>query len=206
MKTTFYILALFSINFLCAQKIMEKSIVNSNTSFIQINTDNCFEVVMETSNSNELIAEAVIEGEYQKDLVLNVKEEGATIWVSAGFQPNFVNPNDKLSAHKVVSIALKVLIPANQNVNLYGTSSNIKVSGAYKKLDITLNDGSCALEKISETVNVTTQSGDIELHSQAAKIDALSKYGTINKDIVPLGDHHFVLRTTTGNITIKKIE
>jgi hypothetical protein len=36
---------------------------------------------------------ASIDGEYLQDLMVNVAQEGSTVLVSAGFQPNFVFPN-----------------------------------------------------------------------------------------------------------------
>ncbi len=199
-------LVLLSSHFLCAQKIVKKSVVNTTITSIQIDANNCFEVVMTTSGNDELIAEAVIDGEYQKDLELNVKQEGSTMIVSAGFRPNFINPNDKLSAHKVISIALKLTIPEFSRVHLFGTSSNVDVQGWYENLEIALNDGKCVLNKVKENVKITTQSGAIIVRSPAAKINAVSKYGNVLKENIPENDHHFLLRSTTGDITVKKTE
>src|SRR5690606_28318764 len=105
-----------------AQKKVIKTIDNTSVSFIQIDGKNCFSLALETVDAPKITVEAAIDGEYLQDVLVNVKQEGATLLVSSGFQPNFVFPNDKLSAHKVISISLKISIPKNLKVTVYGTS------------------------------------------------------------------------------------
>lgn len=206
MRNTLLLLLMLSIQGVQSQKTVKKSILKSNTSFIQINLDNCFKINLETIETDEMMVEAIIDGEYKEDLMLNVKEEGSTVFISAGFQPNFVHPNDKLSAHKVVSISLKVFLPKYKTVQLYGTNCNVFASGAYQNLKVTLNGGQCTLFHVSESVEVITQSGNIFVNSSSATITANSKYGTIQREQLPIGDNQFKLSTTTGNIHIKKTD
>jgi len=201
MKRIFLIL-FFSANLLGAQKIVKKTIFNPDITSVQIDAKNCFEIIMQTSDTNEILVEAIIDGEYKNDLILKVEEKRSTVLVRAGFSPNFKNPNDKLSAHKVVSIALQITLPHFQNVQVNGTSCNIMAAGTYKHLKITLNDGSCTLNEVSETVTALTQSGDINVRSTAAEISATSKFGTVQRNNIPPGDNHLILTTTTGNINI----
>ncbi|WP_430968246.1 DUF4097 family beta strand repeat-containing protein [Spongiimicrobium sp. 2-473A-2-J] len=204
MKKGLFISVLLCANLLAAQKLVKKSYIDATTSSIQIETNNCFEVDLRTSLSDQMVVEATIDGEYKKDLLLNIRKAGTTVFVSTGFQPNFVNPNDKLSAHKVISIALTVMVPRHKSVKIYGTSSNITVTGSYEELDVVLEDGRCTLNNTGQTVAVTTQSGDIYVSQGAAEIKASSKYGKIFEETIPEGDNRFTLRTTTGNIHLKK--
>tara|TARA_R110000744_G_scaffold116711_1_gene218247 strand:+ start:256 stop:876 length:621 start_codon:yes stop_codon:yes gene_type:complete len=189
-----------------AQKKVVKTIENSNVSFIQIDGNNCFSLTLETVDISKIKVEASIDGEYLQDLLVNVKQEGTTVLVSTGFQPNFVFPNDKLSAHKVISISLKISIPKNLNVNIYGTSTNVGVTGHYANLKISLSDGNCTLNGRGKNVDVNTQSGNIELISTNAQIMATTKYGKIKREVIASGDDHFALNSVTGNIRIRKTE
>lgn len=184
--------------------MVRKAIVDPKTSFIQIDANNCFEVILSTSNSSDLIVNAAMDGEYNPNLLVSVKQEGSTLFVSAGFQPNFIVPNDKLSAHKVVSIALNVMVPNYINAKIYGTSCNVDVSGRYQKLDVILSDGRCTLNNVGENSTVKTQSGDIFISSDKATISAASTYGKIIEEAIPLGNDNFRLETVTGNIHLKK--
>jgi len=189
-----------------AQKIVVKTIEDSKIPFIQIDTKNCYSVVLETVDIPNITVVGTIDGEYLHNLLVNVKQEGSTILVSAGFQPNFVLPNDKLSTHKVVSISLKISIPKYLNVLLYGTSSNVNVRGEFTSLKVSLSDGRCTFEGGGEDVSVTTQSGNIDLITKNALIVANTKYGEITQDAMSSGDNHFTVNSVSGNINIKKTE
>lgn len=205
MKSIFILLFL-SANFLNAQKVVKKAVINPNITSVRIDARNCFQIKIQTSRTDELLVEAIIDGEYKNDLILKLKDEGSSIFVSAGFSPNFKNPNDKLSAHKVVSIKLLISLPDGQNVQVDGNSCNIIASGNYEHLKITLNDGNCTLNEVSEMVTAQTQSGDIDVHSSSAKIKAVSKFGKVRKNDIPDGGNNFTLTTTTGNINLVRNE
>ena len=189
-----------------AQKKVVKTIDNANISFIQIDSKNCYSLALETVDAPRITVEAALDGEYVKDVLVNVKQEGATLLVSSGFQPDFVFPNDKLSAHKVISISLKISIPKNLKVTVYGTSTNVDVRGHYADLKISLSDGSCTLNARGENMDVHTPSGNIEVIATHAQILASTKYGKIKREDLASGDDHFTLNSVTGDISIRKTE
>ncbi|NJB71250.1 hypothetical protein GGR42_001712 [Saonia flava] len=189
-----------------AQNVVNKTLVSPDTHFIQIDVAKCFQLNLETYEGDELIVEAIIDGEYKNDLLLDVIEEGQTTLVNTDFRPNFINPNDKLSAHKVISIALKIKMPQYKNVKVYGTGCNVHITGMYKNLMVTLNDGICTLNDVGEEAQVITHSGDIKVENANAIIDATTKYGKVVKNISQKGDYHYKLTSVTGNIYLSKTE
>ena len=184
------------------QKLVRKTLVNSGIAYIQIDAQNCFEVEISTIPGNELLVEAAMEGEYKKDLAINLEEDNAVLRVGASFLPNFRPPNDKLSAHKVISIKLQLKIPEYRNVRLYGTNSNVQATGNYKALKIVLSDGDCSLKAIAETVDVKTQSGNIVLIAKEGTLDAKSTYGQVTSQQLKKGDPTYVLASIEGDITV----
>lgn len=175
-------------------------------SLIQIDSENCFKVELTTLAEKRIIVESDMDGEYMQNLLLNVLREGNTVWIGAGFQPNFRNPNDKLSAHKVVSISLKIAIPQYLDVSVRGSNSNISATGNYDNFEITLTDGVCTLDKVRGDITVSSQSGNIVLSTSEAEIQASSKYGEVDRELIPHGDNQFTLNSITGNISIRKTE
>ena len=160
-----------------AQKSIKKSVLDDKISSIRIDGENCYLITLSTHNENDIIVEAQIDGEYSKDLDLIVSENGNTVLVSAGFQANFKHPNDKLSAHKVISISLNIIVPIWKDIVLYGTNTRVIAKGKFKNLNISLADGECRLFDVLENVTVQTQSGDISATLEKATIIANSKYG-----------------------------
>lgn len=191
-------------SFLTAQKLVKKSVLNDDTSLININTENCFKVVLQTGKSNDILVEAKIEGEYQNDLSVLISEKGSSIFIGTDFNPDFKNPNDKLSAHKVVSISLKITLPQYQNVRLYGKSSNVNAVGIYETLNIILSDGFCRLNKVKGNTTVKTLSGNIYLNSNKIIVKAASKYGQVKIGKSTKGNNIFNLSSTTGNILVSE--
>jgi hypothetical protein len=159
---------------------------------------------LETSTGDELVVEAIIEGEYTEELLIRIREEGSTVMISAGFHPDFVNPNDKLSAHKVVSIALSIHIPELKEVQVFGTNCNVNVRGLFSALGVVLDDGRCTLNQVQQKVEVSTQSGDIILYCSKGLIKAESRYGKITGEAIPKGDNTFELQSNTGDIDLYK--
>jgi hypothetical protein len=204
MKTIFLWVLFGTLQVIHGQKIIRKTILTPHISLIQIDANNCFEISIETNRSAELAIEAVIDGEYNQDQLVSVRQQGATVLIETGFQPNFIAPNDKLSAHKVISISLTIRLPEDKNVEVFGTNSTVRTTGTYKNLKVTLDDGRCYLEQVSHTAVISTKSGDILAYCASGKINALSKYGTVQSDAIPTGKDYYSLTTTTGNIRIRK--
>ena len=196
---------LFSIG-LSAQKKMYENVLADDISLIQVDATNCFIVEVQTGKSNEISIVAEMEGEYSQDLDLEVSTNGATLFVETGFTPNFENPNDKLSAHKVVSISLKLKIPSYKNLEIYGTNTRVELEGGYDKLHVSLSDGTCVLNNIEAEAEIKSQSGNIKVFSAAAAISATSKYGGVSTNLIPKGNSTFTLETVTGNIDLTKTE
>lgn len=185
---------------------MKKSILNKKISSVQIDAANCFRILLKTVQTNEVRVEAKMDGEYSADLELNVRENGNTLFLNAGFRPGFNIPNDKLSAHKVVSISLEIQIPEDKNISVQGTSTNVTGEGKYKKFAVRLSDGSCELKNVVGDVEIRTQSGTILVNTPSAKINAKSKYGSVDDNPIPIGNDNYILNTVTGNIVLNKTE
>jgi len=201
-----FLLVCFFAQFSIGQKVIRKTIINPENQAIQLNTNNCYRVILETSKNKELSIEAEIEGEYQKDLVIKIEEDGSNVYIDAGFLPNFVNPNDKLSAHKVLSIALKITIPEDCYVNVFGTNSEVQATGKYKELKISLATGNCFLVNVTDSVRVKTQKGTISLVAESGKIEASSVYGLVKISKIPESNFNYKLESVEGNIYVSKTE
>jgi len=186
------------------QKLVKKAIIDPHIDFIQIDSQYCYRIDLKTAQTDEVTVSASIEGEYAKDLLVSIEETGTTALISADFQPIFINPNDKLSAHKVVSIALEIQVPNYKSVAVFGTNCDVYATGKYENLNVTLSDGRCTLTNVSETVEVVTQKGDIWLNAPSGEILAETDYGTVEDQNIPFGHNLFVLKSVEGNIHLMK--
>ena len=199
------LLLFFSVS-LAAQKKLSKTIYAQHIDVVQVSAAYCFEVNLATHPGDDVLVDVEIEGEYTKDLELEIKTDGSTLFVEPKFNPSFENPNDKLSAHKVVSILLNISVPTGKDVAVFGSSVRVFAQGEYQELRILLSDGSCNLKHVFGEVEVKTQSGAINVSATKANIEASSKYGRVDPNPIPKGTSTYQLQTVTGNILLSKTE
>ncbi|MEY8020593.1 DUF4097 family beta strand repeat-containing protein [Muriicola sp. SD30] len=202
----FLLILVLGIKSASGQKVVRKVLLLPHITHIQIDANSLAKVDLETISGADLSLQAIIEGEYRKDLAIELVEEGNTLRVYAALQPYFKFPNDKLSAHKVIAISLHIEVPEDKFVNLYGTSAQVTARGIYKELEVVLSDGQCTLKNLKDNVHVTTQSGNIDLETASGTVNVNSKYGTVKQDNIPEGHTNYHLQSNSGNITIKAVE
>jgi hypothetical protein len=190
---------------LFGQKQVTKTLLNPDIKSISIDGSLAYEVELVTEDSQEVSVEARMEGEYGRDLMVLFKESGTTLFVETQFGPNFKMPNDKLGAHKVVSVRLKITLPEYQNVFLSGASCQVLTSGVFLDLGIVFNEGGCDLYHLARNTDVTTGSAPITAHLQSGVVDAQSKYGTVLLQPIPPGNHHLKLYSTRGDIVVSAL-
>ena len=201
----FILFSLFlGITIVNGQKTVEKQWINPAINAVVIDANNIFDISLSTSTEKKISVTANMEGEYADNLIISIREVDNTITISSKFSPTFYHPNDKLSAHKVVSIQLVIQLPESLNVQLSGTSTTVQASGNYKNLAVALNDGNCSLNNILGTIEVKTQSGQINLNTKEANVKAHSIYGNVVKNNVPIGSSEIKLATIEGDIYINE--
>ena len=204
MRASVFLIFVFALVHVHGQKLVKKAFIGPRTGTIQVDAQYCYRIDLKTEPTDEVHVSAIMEGEYARDLLVSIEQSGTTAVIRTDFQPNFVNPNDKLSAHKVISIALEISVPEYKNVDVFGTKTNLYATGKYKDLKITLSDGRCTLRNISESVTVSTQKGDILLSAPSGDVISESTYGSVQKESIPFGDNRFFLKTVEGDILVTK--
>ena len=187
-----------------AQRIIEKSLVNKHARFFYVDSGLAYKVLLRTHASQEIKLRATVEGEYQNEIVLNIQDSGSEFFIGTSFSPEFQFKNDKLSAHKVISIALEISVPEKLSVYLKGDYTNLNASGSYELLDVNLKEGRCYLDQTLGEISVITQSGGIVLLSSEGYIEAETEYGKIDAEQLPLGEAVYNLKSSSGNIQIIK--
>lgn len=185
-----------------AQRILTKSIPQKHGQVFHINASNSYHLNLRTVNSPIISVKAVAEGEYENDVLLNLFEEGSDIFIGVDFHPDRKNRNDKLGAHKILSVSMDIEVPRSSHVFLIGNSATLSLAGTYQKLNVNLIEGRCELRDIYGEIEVITQKADIELLTSFGVVDAKTEYGVLKEAKIPLGPATYRLRSSSGNILI----
>ncbi|WP_299435301.1 hypothetical protein [uncultured Aquimarina sp.] len=186
-----------------SQSSFNKSIDATDLTEVFIMLDNTFEVEVTNTSENKIIVSALSEGEYQNNVLINVKRKENALTILDDIQPFSENHNDKLSAHKVIVLKVKIQVPQHLSVTITSRLASLELKAKIKSLFVELNSGDCLLHDFIGNAIVNTLEGDITVYTKNAIINASTKSGVINSDKI-FGEHQIKLKSITGNISVYK--
>ena len=198
----FFIFILLSIS-VKSQSSFNKSIDASDLTEVFIILDNTFEVEVTNTSENKIIVNAISEGEYQNDILINAKRKENSLTILDDIQPFSENHNDKLSAHKMIALKVKIQIPQHLNLTITSRLASLELNARIKSLFIELNSGDCTLRNFMGNATINTLGGDIIVYTGNAVINASTKSGIITSEKI-FGEHQIELKSITGNISVYK--
>ncbi|QDO93408.1 hypothetical protein FNB79_05260 [Formosa sediminum] len=206
MKCILLIFISFSSLILNAQKRVNKIIDAQNINTLYIDGTSCYAIKITTAQVNQIQIQAKIDGEHSEDILVISKRQHDSLYLKTGFQPLFKADNDKLSAHKVMSIELELQIPAHLNLIVKSDIAQVTANGVFNSALIELNQGQCRLEKFYGTATINTIRGSIYVETNYATINATSRHGLVNIEPLTQGEYQLHLKSIEGNISVIKTE
>jgi len=184
------------------QHRVEKTFSSEGIRDVEVIGNEVFSIEIVNSNSQEIKLISRSEGEYADAIKLHTEVIQNTLKVRASIREGFHIPNDKLSAHKVFSTQLSLILPKNLHVRIESHLSNLKIEGSFPFLSALLYEGNCYFEKFKGTATITSNKGSIYGKTAAAILQVDSKNGTVVlPKKLPKGNP-LILKTVQGNIEI----
>lgn len=201
----FILLVVFSSNLLAQKKLFKTyDVSDAHTLFIE--SDAIFQIKLTTTQREQISIYTQIEGETFESTLLHTEIVNGVLKITTGYTPDFVPFNDKLSAHKILSIVLEVSVPEGFTIDVYSALASVEAQGNYNQIRINLGRGGCDLSnfRFRESVHINTISGNITVETRKTKILAQSRNGNvvIPKDMT--GVKTIDLQTIHGDITVVK--
>ncbi|MFB9051808.1 hypothetical protein ACFFVB_01840 [Formosa undariae] len=189
-----------------AQKRIDKIIDAQDITTLQINGDNCFKIHVTASNTSRITIQTNIAGEHNEEMLVIAKTSNDSLYVSTGFHPLFQADNDKLSAHKVMSIELEIQVPKHIKLNIKSNIGSVKIKGDFNTAFIELNQGQCVLNSFIGSAKINTIQGGISVETNFAKVNAASKHGVVKLEPLIFGENQLDLKSIRGDISVFKTE
>lgn len=208
-KTTVHILSLCFIMLtgtsLWAQKFLEKDFYE-NVDGISIVSDEIFEIHIATRDSDHISVKTMIDGETFESALLTTKIVDKQLYIGTSKTPDYHPFNDKLAAHKVLSIAIYLEIPHHLNLNIYSTLASLDAIGSYGQVRVDLGRGGCRLDAFSfrESAIINTLSGSIRIEVDHANLIAQSRNGNVVIPTNLTGTQTMSLKSIDGDIVVYK--
>lgn len=188
-----------------AQKSIVKDIDATSLELLQVDVDNIYRLEVKTTDSDRFRAYMNTEGEFATQMVLNLLENGGSWNLNVGFAPGFTPADDKLGAHKVVSVDLSLEIPKGKYLKVSGRCLTVKLSGMYTDVEVRLEAGNLNARNFKASGLLATKDGDIKVYGQEDV--AVRVEGTPDKLINELkapAANNLTVMTNSGSIKVRK--
>lgn len=188
-----------------AQKIMEKSWDASSVERLEIISDEVYLITIVSGATERIDVRTKVEGEHNENVVLLVSEENKTLSLSSGFTPYFVMQNDKLAAHKVISIEMEIRVPSNLEILVKGAMVSVETKGSFSELKLELRNGNCVLNDFKGNAQLNSRNGNITVFAkETGVLNVKSKNGSIKNELPK--EAHFLINaeSVNGDITLLK--
>lgn len=203
---SFYLVLFCALNGI-AQKAITRSFTDPAIKSVVIDSDYVFETNVRTAPIASISVKAKIEGEYYSETLLKTHVSEGILHITTGKTPNFVQHNDKLSAHKVLSIVLEIMMPSQLDFTLQSALSQLHISGAFRDVQIDLSRGGVKAEKFSfRESNINTLNGSINASVFEAKPSLFSRNGKVFLDPLIEGNASLIARSVHGDIHINRVQ
>lgn len=196
---------LLSSFFIYGQKRLLQTYDVNDIQSLYINSDEIFQIKITSTVTDQITIRTQIEGETFESSLLNSKIEDRTLHITTGYTPDFIPFNDKLSAHKILSIVLEITLPEYMNINVNSSLASIEGIGSYGNVSINLGRGTCRLFdfRFRESATIHTISGPIYIETENAEITAQSRNGNVVIPVGVTGIKALHLKSIHGDITVK---
>ncbi|MGB7785951.1 MAG: hypothetical protein WBL27_07610 [Salinimicrobium sp.] len=199
----FACLLFFSFNAF-AQKEVSKVLDAGNLNKIVLSSDEIFRITIETAPVHSISIKSQADGEYFNDISLDSEVKGKTLFLKSLFPEALQDGFDKLSAHKVFAMEIKMQIPEDMNVEINSNLASVFLEGEYENVLVQLKQGSFYSEEFSGNAVINTYDGNIEMTTSNALVDAETRHGTVKIPHAARGTHKIKLTSINGDIEVSE--
>lgn len=206
MRLVFLIILSFSFQHNYAQKLIEKEFSAIDISTIVISGNTMFKINLHTKPSNQVNLRLSVEGENNEQIVLQAYTSHDTLFVGSAYQPLFNVPDDKLSAHKKISIELDLALPEHLDISVKSDIASVEIKGVYNTIFSELINGNFKATEFSSNILVNTVHGNMHVETNNAVLNLNTKNGKIYQEQLDFGNQQISLNSINGNIRVIKTQ
>jgi len=149
-----------------SQKVVEKQLDGTRFERISITSDLINTLTITSEATNEIRIVNKVAGENYENVIVTNSEENKTLKIGASYSPYFIAENDKLAAHKVMSVDIELTIPNFLYVEVNTSIASISVTGNYSNFLAYLENGDCQLNNFLGNASIKTKRGNINVHAR----------------------------------------
>lgn len=198
---------LFFISYYCfSQKTIQKSWETTNLTLIEINSKHISKLEIISTNDKLIKLDAKIEGEYFQNLYLSAPISDKKLIITTNYPEYFVAFNDKLSAHKLHAIEVKLYVPITLALSVNLENCTLNTQGAFKDFTLNINDGFVQLQQFNGKAHI--QSKNAIIIAQTLKevgVIAKSQYGKISTPNLKTTAPDLIIEAIHANVLVQYV-
>lgn len=204
----YYILSMFLITTtVLAQKKMEKIVAANNVEKLIIDGTHFSEINIRSQKTQDITMVANVNGETFENVLLKTNLDDGHFSIAAGYTPFFKKHDDKLAAHKVLSLELDIYVPEHIDIDVVAVHTNISFQGIFGIVNTQLATGNCFLDKFQGAGDIVCKKGAVSgtVDSRVLIANMLKKQ---KPHSIVTKNRHFLLRITSkgGKVSITQTE
>ena len=204
-NSIFILLIIFTFTAVNAQKMVQKEWASQQVDTIFIQSNALYSIRIKSEETENIQLETNVEGEVYEAVVVNALLEGRTLQIKTGYSPYFSPKNDKLAAHKVLSIEMQLIIPKDIAVVIFSKTASVLMSGEISYFETALESGNCSFEDFRGDARLFSDSGDINVEAQTMVGGrAVSEKGRVQNELPLSGTYFIEAESNRGDIGLFK--
>ena len=187
-----------------AQKQTERQMDAGGIHALHIMANEVYKIRILATETTTINIKTISEGEYFNNIGLKSEIKDGELLLKSQFPDRLAGGYDKLSAHKVFSLEIWLEVPEGMQVEIESNLASVEAEGNFKEFLADLQQGYCFLTDFTGAAVINTFEGDIEVHTQYAKLETESRHGTVTVPEFISGNNPVRLRTINGDIRVLK--
>ncbi|SHI63417.1 hypothetical protein SAMN04488096_103117 [Mesonia phycicola] len=173
---------------------------------IILQADEIFKVEISTVSTKEIKLFTISEGEYFNDIQITAQQTSNKLYIASAYKEILTSGFDKLSAHKVYAVNLKLIVPENLKVIIVSNIASVYGEGKFNFLEAELNSGDCVLQNYYGKALINTLQGDVFISTKNAKVTAETNNGSLFIDKKLNFGNLIEIKSINGDVEVKKIQ
>jgi hypothetical protein len=191
-----------------AQKDLSRTYSAKNLENITIDANGVHTLKITATPTEEIAVNVHLEGETSEEIVVKEHMEGAQLALGFGSWPFAKTIDDKLAAHKIVSVEVTLSIPEDLVVSITSNTASVAANGVFEILYVDIEDKNCVLTSFTGDANLKTKSGTIKVKVQnnTTVAKAITTYGTVQNNLGDKGVFTIYAESLYGDISLQQTQ
>ncbi|WP_432412090.1 hypothetical protein [Rasiella sp. SM2506] len=199
---------LFCVQHVWGQKELSRTYFAEGIENISIDANGVHSLNVVAAKVEEISVSVHLEGETSEEIVIKEQLENNQLALGFSSWPLAKTYNDKLSAHKIISVAVTLSIPEHLFVSITSNTTAVFAEGTFKSLSVDIEDEICVLQDFNGDATLKTNRGTILVlvQNKSTSAKATTTYGTLENTLSKYGIFTIYAESVHGNISLQQTQ